>query len=374
MQNKLQQLKIIISAFNFNMGSYNKHREKGLSNYKIKNMKPKTLFSLSMLLTILSVNTVSAQEFQPGKNRITFKSGGLALAGHLYLPSGFDKNKKYPAVIFDGPQTGLKDQVAGLYAQKIAEAGYITLAYDHRFYGESEGMPRQFEAPSKKVEDNNSAMDYITSLAFVDKDKVGGIGICAGGGLMAKTVAENNRYKIFIGIAAYYNDSTKYTNWFGGADGLKKMIANAATARKKFETTGEVDYMPAVWSDASERKAAMSGMEATNEPFAYYGTKRGYSPYYINRMAVQSYEDMLQFDVMASAPLIIAPSLIIHGKTDLYCSPSGAEKFYGQLTGTKDFFWIETTNHIDLYDQEQYVSQAVNKAVSWLNKYLPLNN
>ncbi len=331
----------------------------------------KNLFKLMYaLLLLLVVNGTYAQKkatkFVSGKNNITFISKGVKLIGTLYLPPNYDASKKYAAVIFDGPASGLKDQVVGLYAKKIAETGFVTLAYDHRFYGESEGLPRQLEAPSKKVEDNKSAMDYISKLAFVDKNNIAGIGICAGGGIMSTTVAEDKRFKTYIGIAGYYGDTSAFT----GNAYIAKKIQEATQARIKFEKTGEVDYIPAVWSDPNEKKAAMSGNEPTNEPFAYYGTKRGYSPNYINRMAVQSFEDMLRFDALSKATAIQVPSLIIHGTIDLYCSVPGAQKFYDKLTTKKELYWITTTNHIDLYDQDIYVNNAVTKTVDWLQNYL----
>jgi uncharacterized protein len=331
----------------------------------------KKLFKqVSLLALLFIISNAYAQKnetkFVAGKNKIIFLSKGTKIVGDLYLPANYDANKKYPAVIFDGPASGLKDQVVGVYAKKIAENGFVTLAYDHRFYGESEGVPRQFEAPSKKVEDNKSAMDYVSSLAFVDNKNIAGIGICAGGGIMFKSVAEDKRFKTYIGIAGYYND----TSSFIGNTYISTKIEEGRKARLLFEKTGEVTYLPAVWSDPNEKKAAMSGNEPINEPFAYYGTKRGYSPYYINRMAIQSFEDMLKFDVIAKAPSIKVPSLVIHGTNDLYCPVSGAQKFYDNLTVKKELYWIETTNHIDLYDQDVYVNNAITKTVDWLKNHL----
>jgi uncharacterized protein len=332
----------------------------------------KSIFkSINLLLLLLLVGVMQAQtnatiKLATGKNKVSFMSQGVKVIGDLFLPSNFDPSKKYAAILFDGPSSGLKDQVVGVYAQKMSDSGFVSLAYDHRFYGESDGLPRQFEAPSKKMEDNKSAMDYLSHLSFIDKNKIAGIGICSGGGIMSKSVAEDSRFKTYIGIAGYYNDTAA----FKGNAYISSKIVEGKAARLKFETSGEVEYIPAIWSDPNEKKAIMSGNEPSNEPFAYYGTKRGYSPYYINRMAIQSYEDMLRFDVLSKASKIIVPSLVIHGTTDLYCSVSGAQKFYDQLTAPKELFWITTTNHIDLYDQAIYVNKAIVKSVAWLKANL----
>ncbi len=309
-------------------------------------------------------------QYQSGKNSVSFKSEGVTLIGDLYLPANFDATKKYPVLLFDGPQSGLKDQVAGLYAKKLSDAGYITLAYDHRFHGESGGTPRQLESPQEKVKDNKNAVTYLLSLPFVNADKLGGVGICAGGGLMSSTIAKDNRIKALVGIAASYNDSTQYKSWFGGEANLTNFIETAKKSREKYERTGEVDYILSVSNDPS-KQAAMVALESTNEPFAYYGTQRGFSPHYINRMAFQSYEHILTFDVLGAANLISVPALIIHGDTDVYTTPAQAKAFFAKLSSTdKEYVEVSTTNHIDLYDQDRYVNIAVNKAIGWLDRRL----
>jgi fermentation-respiration switch protein FrsA (DUF1100 family) len=324
------------------------------------------LFLLIVINGHASFSQNEAAGFKVGRNVVTFNSDGLMLKGYLYLPKEFDANKKYTAIIFDGPMTGLKDQVAGLYAQKLSDSGFVTLSFDHSFYGESEGMPRQMETPNRKVEDNRNAVTYLLSIPFVNKDEIIGIGICAGGGYMAKTVALDKRIKKFVGVAGAYQDSSMYKAWFGGRNKLNAFIQHSVEARLKFEQTGEVEYIPAVWSEIENSPAAMRGFESTNEPFAYYGTSRGYSPYYMNRVAVQGFEDQFRFDAFNSAANITVPVLIVHGTQDVYCSPENAQHFYDAVTGKKEFCSIATTNHIDLYDQAVYVSQAVSKIVKWI--------
>ncbi|MGL4632788.1 MAG: alpha/beta hydrolase [Leadbetterella sp.] len=312
-------------------------------------------------------DNVAPSNLKAGKNRVEFVSENVNLIGDLYLPTNFDANQKYPVLLFDGPQSGLKDQVAGVYARKLADAGYITLAYDHRFYGESGGNPRQLEAPQEKMIDNKNAVTYLLSLPFVDAEKVGGVGICAGGGIMSTTIADDKRVKALIGIAGSYNDASQYRNWFGGEANLNAFIQTAIASRQKYERTGEVDYILSVSNDPNQQ-AAMTGLEPTNEPFAYYGTERGYSPHYVNRMAVQSYERILTYDALGSANRITVPTLIIHGTTDLYTTPEQAKNFFGRLATTdKEYYEMTTTNHIDLYDRDAYVNRAVTKATQWIN-------
>ena len=103
----------------------------------------------------------------------------VKIAGELYKPENFDKNKKYPAIIVVHPAGGVKEQVAGLYAQKLAENGFVTLAYDAAYQGESGGEPHFLENPASRVEDVRSSVDYLTTLPFIDKNNIGVLGIFA---------------------------------------------------------------------------------------------------------------------------------------------------------------------------------------------------
>src|SRR5882724_6278541 len=110
------------------------------------------------------------------KEKIQFKSDGLVLAGNLYKPKNFDSSKKYAAIVTGGSLTSVKEQMAGAYAEKLAEKGFITLAFDYRNYGESQGQPRQYENPSFKLKDLESAVTYLLSLPYVYV--AGALGVC----------------------------------------------------------------------------------------------------------------------------------------------------------------------------------------------------
>ncbi len=299
------------------------------------------------------------------EERVTFISEGKKLVGLVFFPDAYREGKKYPALVFDGPMTGLKDQVTAVYARRLAAHGYLCLTFDHRFYGESEGEPRQLEAPDKKVEDIQNAVSYLLMRTDVDHTKVGAVGICAGGGYMAKALTQLKSVKAFVGIAGCYHDPKAMLTWLGEED-YNKIIARSRTAEGKFQKSGEVEYIQAVTKDPADTNAAMP----TEEPFLYYGTARGYSPNYVNRFAVMGYERLLRFNAVDSAKEMQAPTLIIHGTHDNFCVPDNARNFYEGLAIAKEFFWIDTTNHIDLYDQDVYVDQAAGEAARWFNKYL----
>lgn len=118
--------------------------------------------------------------------RVNFKSNGLNVVGNMYLPEDFDSKHQYPTLVVSHPVGGVKEQTAGLYAERLAQLGYIALTYDATYQGESEGQPHNLEDPSSRVEDIRAAVDYLTTLDYVDYDRIGALGICGGGAYVVK--------------------------------------------------------------------------------------------------------------------------------------------------------------------------------------------
>ncbi|WP_261300731.1 alpha/beta hydrolase [Paenibacillus andongensis] len=297
--------------------------------------------------------------------KISFQADGLTVVGQVFLPQSAVRGGKLPALVFEGPMTGLKDQVVEVYAKKLADAGFLTLTFDHRFYGESQGEPRQFEAPGKKVEDLRDAVTYLLSRNDVDPEYIGAVGICAGGGFMAKAAALDKRIKALATVAGFYHDPNVMKAWLG-EEGYRTKVELSRAAQRKYEESGVVEYIPSISEDPTETNVAMPG----DEPYDYYGTARGFSPHYRNRFAVMSFEEFLNFNSIDFAGDIVAPTLVVHGTNDLYCTTNGAQNFYDHLQAEKRIHWIETTNHIDLYDQDQYVDQAVRQIEAWFHEHL----
>ena len=115
----------------------------------------------------------SPTDFSNGENKVHFFSEGLKVVGNLYLPENHKKGHKLPAIVIVGPKGAVKEQTHGIYAKKLTKKGFITLVFDHRTYGESEGEPRHYENPYMKIEDVKTAVSYIGSLDVVEKNKIG---------------------------------------------------------------------------------------------------------------------------------------------------------------------------------------------------------
>jgi fermentation-respiration switch protein FrsA (DUF1100 family) len=269
-----------------------------------------------------------------------------------------------PAILVAGAMTGVKEQVAGQYAERIAKDGYVTLALDHRHFGESEGEPRQHEDPAKKLEDFKNAISFISSLKGIDRERIGACGISMGGGYMIQLAAFDRRIKAVSIVASGLNLADTLLEMLG-KEGFVNFLKEFNNARKRHYDTGEVQYIPAVATD--NKPAAMIG----DEPFEYYGTSRAWSPGWVNRYTTESIENLMSYNAIPYARHVSpTPLLIVHGKNDKYCLPKFAQEVYDLADEPKEILRLDTSNHIDLYDNEKYVGPAISKIVEWFNKYL----
>ena len=293
---------------------------------------------------------------------VTFTSDGLTIAGHLRIPSGEPGPRA--GLVFTGPLTGVKEQVTGNYAEALAAAGYVTLAFDHRGFGASEGTPRQHEDPPGKLNDLRDALSWLAAHPAVDADRIGCVGICLGGGYALRFAAFDPRVRALVTVAGGYNDPRAMRAGMG-AEPFRAVLAEQMPLVARQHTAGEVEYLAAVSND--DTPALMGGAE----PFAYYGTDRSSSPGWANRITRTSVYSLVTADLAVGADFISpTPWLMVHGRRDDYCTPEGAEATFARAGDPKEAVWLDTTNHIDLYDVATYVEPAVGAAEAWLARWL----
>ena len=284
--------------------------------------------------------------------RITFRSEGVDLVGDLRLAG---TGEQRPAIALTGPFTGVKEQVTGTYAELLAMAGLTTLAFDHRGFGESGGR-RQHEDSQGKLADLRAAVSALAARPEIDPARIGLAGICLGGGYAIRAAAADPRVKAVAGIAGGYNSPARMAEAMG-TDGYRAALA---AALERYD-----EYLPAVAPGGAE--AAMSG----DEPYAYYGTPRSRSPHWRNEVTRGSLHSLMTFDALGAASLLAAtPLLVIHGRTDAYCSPDLARALYETKPGDKEILWLDARQHIDLYDEKPYVNQAAEAAADFLSRKL----
>lgn len=283
--------------------------------------------------------------------RITFSSEGIELVGMLWLPN---TDEPQPAVALTGPFTGVKEQVLGTYAELLAQAGLVTLAFDHRGFGESGGR-RQHEDSQGKLADLRAAVGVLAGRPEVHPAQIGVAGICLGG-YAVTAAATDSRVKAVAGIAGAYNSPARIAQAMG-VDAYRSALGGFLD---RYD-----EYIPAVAPDGGE--AAMAG----DEPYAYYGTARSAAPYWRNEVTRGSLHSLITFDALGAAGLLAAtPLLIVHGKTDAYCSPELAWELYERNPGDKEILWMDGDQHIDLYDREPHVSQAAQATADFLHRNL----
>jgi uncharacterized protein len=277
--------------------------------------------------------------------RLTFESEGEALVGNLFLPEGAE-----PAgiVVAVGPLTSVKEQAAGTYAKAMAECGHAALAFDYRYFGESEGRPRQFENPEANIEDIKNA----ASALLVDDRLAGlplfGLGVCFGAGPMVRAVAGDPRFRAFAGVAGVYTDNAKTKANMG--DAYRAKIERGRAAERRWLETGEAETIPAVAPDGGD--VAMPLREA----YEFYGTPRGGVPNYVNGYAVQSLAYSLPFDARGAADAINVPVLIVHSEKAL--APDLAHAFYAAVKSPKQELWFGSQGQIDFYDDPKLIAPA----------------
>jgi fermentation-respiration switch protein FrsA (DUF1100 family) len=305
---------------------------------------------------------VHADTVAVARRRITFGCEGIELVGDLRLPgdgtlTGADRADAagWPAVVLTGPFTGVKEQVTGSYAELLAAAGFATLAFDHRGFGESGGR-RQHEDSQGKLADLRAAVSALAAAAEVDPARIGLAGICLGGGYAIRAAAGDPRIRAVAGIAGGYNSPAA----MAASMGIGQYRSALRAALDRYDS-----YLPAVAPDAGD--AAMGG----EEPYAYYGTTRSRSPHWRNEVTRGSLHSLMTFDALSAADLLAdTPLLIIHGERDAYCSPALARAVYDRANGDKEIHWLDARLHTDLYDNQPYVSQAADAAAAFFHRVL----
>jgi uncharacterized protein len=293
---------------------------------------------------------------------VEITDGPVRLAGHLRLPPS--TVEPVAGLVFTGPFTGVKEQVVGHYAEALTARGFATLSFDHRNFGASSGTVRQHEDSAGKLDDLRMATSFLAEHHLVDADRLGCVGICLGGGYALRHSAFDPRIRAVALVAAAFNDPRAMQSGMG-ADNYRRTMLELARVHQRQVATGVVDYLPAV---SVEGEAAMPG----EEPFAYYSTDRSASEGWVNQVTRLSIRELLTFDAVIGAEFLgSTPALIVHGRRDEFCSPEAAQSLHERLGDASDLIWLDTTNHIDLYDQPRYVDPAVEHVAAWFDEHLP---
>jgi len=292
---------------------------------------------------------------------VTFLSAGLKIAGHLYTPS--ESAGPRPAIVVGHPGSGVKEQASGLYARRLAEQGFVALAFDAAYQGESEGEPRGLEDPAHRIEDIKAAVSYLSTLAEVDPERIGMLGICASGGYGLAAAATDHRIKA-LGTVSAVDIARQFRL---GADGTQdpavlQGMLDAAGAARTAEARGEGVQTFKLFPDTEEE--ARAGGPHVYEGWEYYCTPRAGHPRSAKALTWSSVDHIATFDAFRAVDLIAPrPLLMIVGR-DAVTSWMSVEAFQ-KASGPKDLHWIEGATHNDLYDKDEFVTPAVAKLAAF---------
>jgi hypothetical protein len=302
--------------------------------------------------------------------RVTYpaRNLGTAIVGNLFRPSGFQAGRRYAAIVVAHPFGGVKEQTAGLYALRLAEQGFVTLAYDASYQGESGGEPRLTEVPGQRLDDISCAIDFLVRHEQVDAERIGSLGICAGGGYALCNAATELRVKAVAAVSTFnLGEARREGMGTISYEERMKRLKDAGEARSR-EARGEPPRLAPVVPDS-----AASFTEKTpqlyREGYDYYRTARAQHPNSPNRYVFSSLPQQMAFFPFAQLDTISPrPLLVIAGsKADtLFWS----REVYEKAREPKELHVIEGATHIDLYDRPQFVAPAVAKLAEFFGRRL----
>ena len=299
--------------------------------------------------------------------KVSFKNRyGITLVGDLYTPKEKSK-EKMSAIAVSGPFGAVKEQASGLYAQTLAERGYVTLAFDPSYTGESGGEPRDVASPDINTEDFSAAVDYLSNLDYVNPDKIGIIGICGFGGFGLNAAAIDTRIKATVPVTMY--DMTRVTarGYFDSMDENTRYQLKKQLNKQRTE-----DFKNGTYAKAQGLPDKLTGEEPqfVKDYYGYYKTQRGFHKRSINSNGnwnMTSSLSLINMPILQYSDEIKSAVLIVHGEK-AHSRYFGEDAFKRLKGDNKELYIVKDANHVDLYDNLEKI--PFDKIESFFNEYL----
>lgn len=289
---------------------------------------------------------------------VVFHSQGVPLVGR-FLRNSERARPRGPLVVCMGSWLTVKEQMAMTYARRLAELGYAAFVFDFSGFGESGGEPRQAELPARKIQDIFAAVEFASTMSFVDPDNIACLGICASAQYTLAALARGLRVRSFASVAGWYHDPDSIAPFYGGAAGVALRLGRARAALDR-QLAGELVLAPA-YAEADER----AGMHFRLDYYAR--PERGALPQWKNQMAEMSWLYWLMFDGLDAAARVDTPALFVHADGGAF--PEHVRTVHSRLRGSKRLVWTEG-NQIDFYDQPPQLAVALEAAKTWFDETL----
>ncbi|MFH3938975.1 alpha/beta hydrolase [Acinetobacter nosocomialis] len=293
-------------------------------------------------------------------NTVKFQNSNsqdITMAANIHYPSNFDEKQKYAAIVVTHPGGGVKEQTAGLYASKLAEQGFIAIAFDASYQGESTGLPRQLENPYIRTEDISAVIDYLTTLNYVDQNRIGAMGICAGGGYTANAAINDRRIKA-VGTVSAVNIGSMFRNGWENtvkdADALPYIQAgsDARTAEATSANIATIPLAPLKEEDAPN--------EELRQAWEYYHTPRAAHPNSPSFATTRSLTQLITYDAYNKAEAFLTQPLVAIAGSVAGSKWMSEDLIQRAASQDKTLHIVEGANHMELYDIPQYVNEASN--------------
>lgn len=307
--------------------------------------------------------------------KITFRNVDMAwdMSALVLFPEGFNESKRYPTMISVHPFGSCKEQTSSaVYGKALAELGYVVIAFDASFQGESGGLPRYVEDPSQRVEDISRVIDYAVTLPYVDENRIGGLGICGGGGYIINSALTEKRLKAVVGITPV-NVGRLFREGFSMYDPIANLEAMAAqrTAEARGSELQINELLPPSIEFAKENGLTERDVFEATE---YYKTLRGQTEGGATRMLFSHAQKTLSWDAFAFAEtLLTQPVMAVVGqKVGAFGAYRDGQEIYGRSVQSKDrqLVNLENWSHYELYDHPEAVSMAMDKVSAFLGTHL----
>lgn len=297
---------------------------------------------------------------------VSFTSSRLQLAGTLYVPAGLER--RAPAIVILGPLGQVKEQSPVQYATRLADEGFLVLAFDCAHHGESAGEPRQLIDPARKVADLRAAVGTVASLSMADQSAIVVVGIGEGGAEAIAAAASDPRISAVVTVAGRYRDPDSDLVALCGEDAdlpasegarrLRARLERARAASARYATTGEVDYAPLV--DPARDDVALPGEAA----WRWFNRNAGLGRWE-NRYAVMGDLSYFAFESLGAAASLSVPLLMVHGQMDAP-DAAAARRHFECVASPKQLVWLEEPSRLRYYDDPVVVDQVAAQITRWL--------
>ena len=307
--------------------------------------------------------------------KVSFRNSDMAwdISALILTPPDFDEAKQYPTVISVHPFGSCKEQTSSAtYGKALAEAGYVVIAFDASFQGESGGEPRFVEDPTQRVEDVSRVIDYAVTLPYVDAEKIAGIGVCGGGGYVFNAALTEKRIKAVVGITPVnigrlFREGFSMYNPIGALEGMAAQ--RTAEARGGERLVNEL--LPTSLAEARDNGMTERDVYEATE---YYKTPRGQQPGGATRMLFSHAQKTLAWDAFSFAEtLMTQPVMVVIGqKVGAFGAYRDGMEIYGRAAASKDrqLVELEDWSHYDLYDKSEPVGLAMAQIVPFFKEHV----